>query len=255
MRQVPQKLRHALEENLNSSSSAILLIGSGRLAKHLQNYFELEKILFLAWSRASSSNEDLQQKIAQSTHILLAISDSALIEVCKKHEFVGKKLVHFSGALFVPGVPSAHPLMSFSNQLYDLETYRSIHFVLEQGAPPLSELIPGLKNEFSYLENEKRAQYHALCSMSGNFSVILWEYFFKKLSSDLNLSPRIALPFMKQIEKNLEAALGKTSVMTGPLVRGDFQTIDLHLKALGSDPMAKVYQAFVEAYQQTKDVL
>jgi predicted short-subunit dehydrogenase-like oxidoreductase (DUF2520 family) len=247
MRQVPQ--------NLNSAP--MLLIGSGRLAKHLQNFFELENIPFWTWSRRFSDEKDLLHKISRSSRLLFAISDSALPDLLNRYhdQIQNKHVVHFSGATTIKGAWSAHPLMTFSHHLYDLETYREIHFVLEKASPKLSELIPGLKNKFSYLAPEMRAKYHAACVISGNFSVLLWEYFFTKLSGEFQLDPQIAIPYMRQIEKNLEKAIGQKSVLTGPLARGDQKTIDSHLEALATEPMHKVYQAFVEMYQKTKDAI
>ncbi len=254
MRQVPQNLN---SDPMQPSLSPVVLVGSGRLAKHLQNYFELAKIPYWSWSRRFSDEKDLNDKISNSESVLLAVSDSAIPElVAHCHRQSEKKqIVHFSGALNLKGAWSAHPLMTFSNELYDLKTYQEIHFVLEQASPNLPQLIPGLTNKYSFLAPEMRAKYHAACVLSGNFSVLLWEYFFAKLKGEFKLDAQIAIPYMRQIEKNLEQAAGHHSVLTGPLVRGDLKTIDLHLEALAHEPMHKVYQAFVEMYQKTKDAI
>ncbi len=244
MRQVPQ--------NLNSS--VLLLVGSGRLAMHLSYYFELEKISFKTWSRKSQDSFEL--KSLGSQIVLLAISDAALAEFVHSHrELLKDKIcLHFSGALQVEGAWGVHPLMTFSDQKYDLEIYRSIHFVLEKGAPALRELIPQLANPFSYIANEKRALYHALCSLSGNFSVLLWEYAIQRFEKDLGLNGQALTPYLRQTSANIEGfAKTQKSVLTGPLVRKDFGTIEKHLAALSNDPMKQVYEAFVKFYQLSRE--
>ena len=249
MRQVPQ--------NLNSSS--ILLIGSGRLAQHLAHYFELEKILFKTWSRKAQKPAELQSLLAETEIILLAISDSAIAGFIEEHKagLIKKKCVHFSGARVVLGAWSFHPLMSFSGEFYTREVYESMHFVIEEGAPKLNELLPQLKNQSSFLAKEKRALYHALCSMSGNFSVLLWEYAIRSFEKELGLKGEVLGPYLNQIFQNINQfaispAESRKTVLTGPLARRDFETIERHLLALKPTPMKSVYEAFVNYYEKSQ---
>ncbi len=249
MRQVPKKV----------NSPSILLVGSGRLAKHLCHYFELEKIAFDKWAREKQNKTKIDPKILNAEVVLLAISDSALGDFIKEHQELlkGKVCLHFSGALQLLGAWGMHPLMTFSNDLYSLETYRAIHFVIERGAPPLTETLPQLSNRYSFLDPEKRAKYHAICVMSGNFSVLLWEYAINNFEREFGLSGEDLIPYLQQTAENLQQfAKTKTnlrkSVLTGPLVRGDFQTIEKHLVALNDDPMKLVYEAFVKTYQHSQ---
>lgn len=223
---------------------------------HLGHYFELEKIWFKSWSRANQDEASLRLKIAESKIILLAISDSALTEFVEAHrELLKDKIcVHFSGALQIEGAWGFHPLMTFSNELYSQETYRSMHFVVEKGAPSFKEFFPQLKNQLSYLENDKRALYHALCSISGNFSVLLWEYAIQSFEKDLGLNGEALRPFLHQTTANLDTFVKtKKSVLTGPLARRDFETIEKHLASLSGDPMKVVYEAFVRFYQISQE--
>ncbi len=240
MRQVPHIL----------NSRPLLLIGSGRLAQSLSYYFDLEKIAFHLWSRRNGNLKDLQQKIDQAETVLLAISDSSLESFIEEHDLQDKTCVHFSGTLTVKAAWSFHPLMTFSEETLSPETLRSMHFVLQEGSPSLN--ILGLKNPFSYLANDKRALYHALCAMSGNFSVLLWEYTIQRFEKDLGLKGEVLKPYLHKIFENLGevASDRRLSVLTGPLARGDFGTIEKHLSALQGDPMKQVYEAFVSAYQQ-----
>jgi predicted short-subunit dehydrogenase-like oxidoreductase (DUF2520 family) len=43
--------------------------------------------------------------------------------------------------------------------------------------------------------------------------------------------------------------LDPASALTGPLVRGDQQTLEKNLLALQEDPFQKVYESFIACYQ------
>jgi hypothetical protein len=229
--------------------SSFLVVGNGRLARHLRRYFELEALPYCAWSRKSSEN--LSHLIASSSHVLLAISDNAIEPFITEHpELSLKQVVHFSGSKVIQGAPSAHPLMTFTaDAFYDRETYRKIPFILEKNRTPLERLLPGLANPSFEIEADKKGLYHALCTLSGNFTVLLWEKVFADFESKLGLPKSALEPYLRQVTENLVHAPSGKTVLTGPLVRGDNQTIEKHLHELNNDPYRDVYMAFTQAYR------
>ncbi len=223
----------------------ILLIGSGRLFRHLQFYFQKKDIHFTTWNR-SQDFKLLYNLVSEASHILLAISDSALESFINQHlKDKSKTRVHFSGALNIPGAFSAHPLMSFGPDLYDIQTYEKIHFVTT-GSQALSDLLPGLKNNFTSISTENKSMYHALCVLGGNFPILLWTKMSEGLK-ELGLPEEAARIFLEKILENFNRQ--GHSALTGPLARKDLTTIQANLDALKNDPFQKVYKAFVEAYQ------
>jgi predicted short-subunit dehydrogenase-like oxidoreductase (DUF2520 family) len=228
MRQVPAEAHY-------------LLIGDGRLARHLAHYLELEHLSFDQWSRRSSVA--LESLAERCTHVLVAISDSAIEPFLREHSFLRDRVcVHFSGALVSTLASSVHPLMTFGPSLYSLEEYRAVPFVLERDRPVL---LPGLSNVCVELSAELKPLYHALCTASGNFTVMLWEAVFERFQS-MGLPRQILFPYLVRTAQNLLTAAPGESVLTGPLKRGDFKTIEKHLEALDGDPLAELYRAFVE---------
>ena len=222
-----------------------LLVGSGHLAQHLQFYFKQKNIPFSTWKR--SQDLSLFQKLAsESSHILLAISDSALKPFIQENLMQAQqKIIHFSGALNIEGVFCAHPLMSFGLDAYSLQDYEKIHFVLTSQTP-LSELIPGIHNLYSVISAKDKALYHALCVMGGNFPILLWQKMSEGFK-DLGLPPEASQIYLEKIVENFNRQ-GR-SALTGPLVRKDHGTIQANLAALSGDPFQKIYSAFVEAYK------
>ncbi|TAL33488.1 MAG: DUF2520 domain-containing protein [Alphaproteobacteria bacterium] len=158
--------------------------------------------------------------------------------------------IHFSGSLVSKKAWGAHPLMTFGPDLYPLEKYLSIPFVVDEKAPPFSELFPSLHNPNVRLNERQKAKYHALCVMSGNFSCLLWQKLFESLSEEFGISPHTADMYLRQQADNLLA--NYKTALTGPLARGDQATIAKNLKALDHDPFQGIYQAFVEAWPSIK---
>jgi predicted short-subunit dehydrogenase-like oxidoreductase (DUF2520 family) len=229
--------------------TSFLIIGGGRMARHFARYLELESLPYTLWSR-SESEQALRERAEAASHVLLLISDGAISSFYESHPVLHeRRCVHFSGSLVFERIRGAHPLMTFSNELYDLETYRRIPFVLERGGATLAELLPGLTNPSFELDANRKGLYHALCAMSGNFTILLWEKVFAEFEAKLGLPRSILVPYLEQVTENLSASPPGKSVLTGPLVRGDYAVVEKHLKELKHDPYEGVYRAFVAAFQ------
>lgn len=226
------------------SSVKYLLIGSGRVARHLSHYFTLSNISFKTWDRAQDPHL-LPKKVAECTHVLLAISDSALEGFTAKH-LAGhdKTVVHFSGAKIIPDAISAHPLMTFGPELYDLSFYQKIHFTVT-GASSLQEALPGVTNPFSLLPAEQKALYHAWCVMGGNFVTLLTAKMMTALEGMQIPADAVAL----YSQQNLFNVLKQNqTALTGPLARKDAETVASNLQALEGSKMQDIYQAFLKIY-------
>jgi len=227
------------------------IIGGGRLARHMHHYFSLLDLPCSVWTRdGANPAKRLRKTIEPATHVLLAVSDAGISEVLKQYPFLHEKiLVHCSGALSLPGVAGAHPLMTFSHDLYDLQKYQQIPFMVES-AYDFSEILPGLPNPHHVIPLEEKARYHALCVMAGNFSQILWQAASERFD-DMGLPASSLQPYLQQVVENFinnpEAAL------TGPLSRGDHLTVDRNLKSLAGDPLQPLYQSFVELHRNQQE--
>ncbi|HSW71212.1 MAG TPA: DUF2520 domain-containing protein [Gammaproteobacteria bacterium] len=224
-----------------------LVIGSGRVARHFQCYLSYLGLPFKLWSRQSSI-QDLVALSETCSPLLLLISDQAIAKFVDTHPFLKKKkLVHFSGCLSLPDIPSAHPLMCFTSEIYTLQTYQAIPFIISESGPDFSELLPGLSNQAYRISEHLRPYYHALCVLGGNFTALLWQKCFKEFENRFQLPRQILHPYLQQAMQNLLS--DSEQALTGPLVRHDQTTLEANLQALKNDAFQKVYQAFVEAYQ------
>lgn len=221
-----------------------LLVGSGRTHKHLSHYFSLLGISFNSWNRKQPL-EQLKELQKTATHILVLISDTALDSFCKEQlaDFKGH-VVHFSGALEIPNTLSAHPLMTFGTDLYELSDYQEIPFVITS-EKEFSEILPGLPNRHHRIKPEQKPFYHALCVLSGNFTTLLWSKMDQGIQS-LGLPPYIVHPYLKRVSQNLIQS--PETALTGPLARKDLKTVKANYQSLSHDEFQKIYKAFVEVF-------
>lgn len=229
-------------------STTILLVGSGRLALHLQHWNSLlpnpNKII--TWNRSQTA-EALQKSILEADLVWLAISDSSLVSFYEKYFLESPvKIVHFSGALYDSRISSAHPMMSFPYSLLPDTSYENIGFAI-QGADHLHELMPGFNNTSFQVSAADKPFYHALCVISGNFPQILWNEVAKCLP-DLKIPESMYHTYISQVLNNYLAL--KEQSLTGPLIRQDEITLQKNENALVHHPhLQNIYQAFTKEFR------
>lgn len=222
----------------------ILIIGHGRMAKHLINWCSLLNKKVSLWHRSQGEPLNLQK----IDTVWLAISDNALVsfyEDSLKPKLTGQKVVHFSGTVHHPEMISTHPLMTFSHQLYDLQTYHKIYFGLT-GADSLAEALPGFTNSFFKIAASDKPLYHALCVTTGNLPQLLWSETLPQFA-DLKI-PQEAVKIYAQQSLTNFFSQGSAAV-TGPIVRKDTATIAKNLSALEKVnlKLKNIYQSFLQA--------
>lgn len=239
----------------NTPTNSYGIVGDGRVAQHISHYFRLREINFKVWSRRLSS-EPVDLELFEQDVILLLIKDSAIENFIDKNpQLQQKTLVHFSGSLVAEKAYGVHPLMTFGNDLYDLETYERMPFICEAGRHEFSDLnfetlFPKLKNMSYQLHYQDKALYHALCVLSQNFTTVLWQKFFSEMQSQFSIGIEALKPILEQTLINL--LKNPSASLTGPLARGDTKTIRANLEALRDDPFKEVYEAFVSAWSKTQ---
>lgn len=237
MRQVP-----------DTESPPVGIVGDGRVAGHLRRYFQLLRQPVRTWARRHATT-DPDEALAGCGTILLLITDSAIAPfVSAWPALTTHRLVHCSGALVTPVAEAAHPLMTFGEQHYDLDTYRRIPFIVDEGGTPFSRLLPGLPNPSFTIRPADRPYYHALCVMAGNFSALLWLKLFREFEGRLGIPASAAHPYLAQVTANLQH--DPEGALTGPLVRGDVDTVRANMAALHGDRFQAVYAAFERAYER-----
>jgi len=224
------------------------IVGDGRVARHFSHYLDLLGLPVCAWSRRTQALSP-PDALASCRTVLLLIRDAAIAPFVDTWPALQeKRLVHCSGSLVTPAAEVAHPLMTFGPTLYDLADYRAFPFVLDAGGTPFSELFPDLPNPSFTIPAAERPYYHALCVMAGNFSTLLWVKLFEELEQRFDIPVSAAHPYLARVAANVIADAGLA--LTGPLARGDTESIAANLTALEGDPFQAAYATFMRIYDQ-----
>jgi hypothetical protein len=231
-----------------SGPSPYGFVGDGRLSRHWRHYFT-------SLGRPNGKpGLEAADALAGCPVILLAVSDDAIGPVMARLRAEGledRTYVHFCGGRSFEGAFGAHPLMSFAGAPYEPAFYRDIPVFVDHDAghpDPVAEfrgLFPRLPNPVFPLRTDDKAYYHALCALAGGFTAVLWREFFGAMSSRYG-APREALAaYPRRIVENVIAS--SDGALTGPVARGDTETIQSHLEALDGTVLAGVYRAFIDA--------
>lgn len=237
---------------LNYSDPTYLIVGNGRLAGHFLHYFDF---LGISWYQCTRRNlHEFSDLLNASDHgrrvtrVLLLIRDDQIEGFVKEYKprvLSDVIWIHCSGVLSIEEAESAHPLASFSRVLFEDEFYPSIPFITEKGRAGFGTLFPGLSNPHVDITKEQKVLYHAMCSVAGNFTTMLWQHFFNFLKHDLDVHEHMAFPFLESIARNL---ILSDDPLTGPIKRGDANTIKRHLDKLNNTPLEGVYRSFINLH-------
>lgn len=237
-----------------------ILIGNGRVSKHLAYYLEQKNLPYSNWHyKDNITLEDFltkQKQIYNLTNdqlrVFILIKDSAIEQLYLNHPCLNKieHIFHCSGALSIDNIITLHPLMTFSDNLFDLDTYEALSFVTDQNNINKPNLLPGLCNKIFYIPKDKQAYYHALCVCIGNFAQILWQEATRELSDKLDIPRDIANLYITNITQNF--ITNPKGCLTGPLARDDKETIMKNISALeiNNSLLLDTYRNFCELYNK-----
>ncbi len=187
--------------------------------------------------------------------VLLAVPDDAVARVAASLAATGAvteshTVLHLSGAL---GLEALEPLGASGARLGSLHPYQTLEATSE-GAAGLEGAVAGVGGTPDAMvvaskiarsvgmvpvevPEERRAVYHAAAVFASNYLVTLAGV-AEGLLADVGLSPaqaRAALGPLMSEALNKALTGGPEAALTGPVARGDADTIRMHLGALPAD--------------------
>jgi predicted short-subunit dehydrogenase-like oxidoreductase (DUF2520 family) len=202
-------------------------------------------------------------QILNSRVVLIATPDGAIEEVAKNlarlggKEWSGKVALHTSGALdpsvlqpladLGAATGSMHPMQTFSNQ--NIPDLANCIFGIDGSPAALQaarKMIHQMGGVAVRLSGANKAAYHAAGSFACVYVLALMETATRLLMTQgfkRRQAMRALLPLTRQTLDNFER-VGPLAAWTGPLSRGDFSTIERHIKAL-----ADFKPEYLEAYK------
>ena len=185
--------------------------------------------------------------------VFITTPDDVIAQVCHEVQWRGgQSVVHCSGAHSVDileparergaAVGSFHPLQTFANVDQATQNLPGSTFALEAEEPLLStlkQLTILLHGTWVKLKPGDKVLYHAAAVFACNYVVTLVKLALD-LWQDFGVSPKEAtralLPLLQGTVNNI-SNIGLPGCLTGPVARGDLDTIERHLDALqAKDP-------------------
>src|SRR3954453_20260687 len=204
----------------NSTCRRLAIVGPGRVGQALARAFaeagiEVEGPL----GRGTRPSADV---------VLLCVPDAEIADAAATVDarFVG----HVSGATPLDSVDfGLHPLQTVTGPE---TTFDGCGCAIAGSTPEALELAPGpalaAGMEPFEIDDSARAAYHAAASIASNFVVTL-EWMAERVAAAAGIEPeearRMLAPLVRQTVDNW-ATLGPAAALTGPIARGDEQTVE-----------------------------
>lgn len=248
----------------------VLIVGAGQVGRGLFRAFRSSGIdvLGLHGRRASAfttSSGPLPSSIADANTIVVAVRDDqiddAIADLMEKRRAGGKGrlasgtvIVHTSGGAEPELIPrlgdvglsggTFHPLVPFSNPDRASELLRHAWIGIDgddQARATSRRLAGHIGARTLEIPPGGKGIYHAAAVMSSNFPVVLASIASDLLAS-LGIPERSAQQAVHGLMEGAVANISDTApadALTGPVVRGDVDTVMRHLAALRGDAEAK----------------
>ncbi|MBO4394966.1 MAG: DUF2520 domain-containing protein [Eubacterium sp.] len=244
-------------------------IGAGRVAVSIGKYLLERGIPVVGYYDTSPQSADEaatftdsqaftseQGVIAAGDVIFIATPDDVIATVWNKIKPMninGKVIGMFSGSLssnLFSGIDEAgaygasiHPMYAFSDIESDYLKLNTVPFTVEgdeQAVDFLCTLFRGLGHTITVISPEDKVRYHAAASIASNHMIALYDMSLSMLT-DCGFSREGAVLLLTPLIQNNVSAMLKTSpedALTGPIERGDVDTVRHHLQDLTDEERA-----------------
>ncbi|MCL6650666.1 MAG: DUF2520 domain-containing protein [Chloroflexi bacterium] len=203
----------------------------------------------------------LEALAARATHIVVAVSDSAVREVAERLVAAGTRarvVLHTAGSLGAEalGVLSAsgvstgmlHPLQTVPTPEFGVAVLPGSFFAVEASGDALSwarHIVALLDGRLLTIEAGKHALYHAAAVLASNGVTALLDAAIRAATGAgiCEADARASFSSLAMASAGNSAELGPVQALTGPVRRGDAPTVRSHLRALADYPeIASLYR-------------
>ena len=250
------------------------IIGAGKLGTTLGKYLSIHgKNVTGFYSRTHESADEaatfaetetyssLCKLVEKNDVIFITTPDGVIHQVWGEllHQDISNRIIcHFSGSLSshvfsgreeagASGI-SMHPMYAFSDKFHSYEQFHTAYLTLEGDPEAVAVMKPmweAIGHHVLTLKAEDKIKYHAAAAMASNEMLglmqasldILSECGFSEKDSMALLTPLVQGNIASMLEK------GCVNALTGPVERGDAQTVRKHLQALEGSKAGKIYQS------------
>lgn len=258
----------------------INLIGAGKLGKtlglliHAHHAGQIKAICNsdLTSSRAAAAiikqgKPVLFKDLPLANIFFITTPDDKIEQICGelvKQNLIkpGNIIVHCSGALTSDvlleakksgaSIASVHPLHSFANPTHSAENFADTLCTLEgddEAVLVLKMLFAQIGGKIIPIAKDKKIIYHAACVMASNYLVTLAEFAvncFAEADLPASLPTKLTTQLMTNTLENIQHVQSPRQALTGPIQRGDGETIFKHIHALKNAELKSFYATLGE---------
>src|SRR5438552_3107542 len=219
--------------------STVRVVGTGRAGGAIAARLS-ERGLTVSAGREPAADADL---------VLLAVPDAAISDVARRVA-IGPWVAHVSGATSVRALDphlrrfSVHPLQTLTRERGPEQLDGAWAAVTAETDEALeaARWLAGILGLRAFdLADADKPLYHAGAAMASNFLVTLHAA-AARLLEESHAPPEALVPLMQRTIEN-------GFVLTGPIARGDWNTVEAHLRALEerAPDLVPLYRALAEA--------
>lgn len=199
--------------------------------------------------------------------VLLAVQDRYIYDIARSlaesdtiQDKRGRYFLHLSGSLTSSVLEplalkgaytfSLHPLQSVADAAGGIKVLAGSYFSFEgdeRAFPVAATLVKACGGKLVRLAADDKVLYHASAVVASNFFIALEEMAITMMAGigvDAETARRMLLPLIRGSFENLER-VSPARALTGPIARGDDQTVAAHLAAL-----EKKFPDYISAYRQ-----
>lgn len=219
---------------------SVCIVGAGRVGKAMAARLA---------DRLPTRTAGRDLAVGEADLVVLCVPDGAIAEVAAALP-VGPWVAHTSGATGLAALApherrfSLHPLQTFTAELGSEQfdgAWAAVTAETDEGLAAARDLAGLLGVEPFELDDEDRPVYHAAAAFASSFLVTVHEV-ASELMEAAGAPPEALEPLMRRTMDN-------GFRHTGPLVRGDWETIERHRQVLRErrPQLLPLYEALTEA--------
>jgi predicted short-subunit dehydrogenase-like oxidoreductase (DUF2520 family) len=249
-----------------SDIGSVFVMGAGRVGSALVALLQRQGVALLGqWNRsprpghegvACHSGAPFPELLAQADTVIVAVRDAAITPVASAlqgHLSASARVLHCSGSIparealgplvgKVAALGTLHPLVSIQSYEQALTCLPAAFFGVEgddEAVAVCAAICKKLTTRWVRLDAKTLQTYHTAAVIAANHAVVLWaaarDLLVKAGIADPDLATRMLVPLVRSCLENTEA-LGLPQALTGPVRRGDSETIAHHLQQLEGTP-------------------
>lgn len=216
--------------------------------EHITGFYSksIEKCIEISKRIGCHSYASLFELVEASDMVAITVNDDQIHFVVEEIlslelDLKNKIFFHMSGVYgshvlkeLSPQVFSLHPLKAFPKIESSPDLFSDIYFSVENANDPILKWISKIGLNFFEIEAKQKTQYHAAAVILSNYLVALVDFGLSQLEAigiDKALAFKAMRPLIQDTLSNIEK-YGTHQALTGPIARGDIETVKKHLNSL-----------------------